>query len=112
MDRGKFPPALSLGVTFALIAAGIGYSLWKTRGESEPDWPAEPERPERGREGRSGVFGGVKWSATARFEALTPLVEIIYRHRNCLIADSLFLYSSEIGRAWCRAGEIRYVKRR
>jgi len=29
----KFPPALSLGVTFALIAGGVGYSLWKTRGE-------------------------------------------------------------------------------
>ena len=29
----KFPPVLSLGVTFALIAAGFGYSLWKTRGE-------------------------------------------------------------------------------
>lgn len=27
----KFPPALSLGVTFALIAAGVGFSLWKTR---------------------------------------------------------------------------------
>jgi tellurite resistance protein TerC len=27
----KFPPVLSLGVTFALIGAGIGYSLWKTR---------------------------------------------------------------------------------
>ena len=36
----KFPPMLSLGVTFALIAAGIGYSLWKTRGQEEPDWPA------------------------------------------------------------------------
>jgi tellurite resistance protein TerC len=36
----KFPPALSLAVTFALIAAGIGYSLWKTRGEQELDWPA------------------------------------------------------------------------
>lgn len=36
----KFPPALSLGVTAALIAAGIGYSLWKTRGAEEPDWPA------------------------------------------------------------------------
>src|SRR3546814_2132728 len=33
MDGEKFPPALSLGVTFALIAAGIGYSLWKTRSE-------------------------------------------------------------------------------
>ncbi|OZA93477.1 TerC family protein [Altererythrobacter sp. H2] len=33
----KFPPLLSLGVTLGLIAAGIGYSLWKTRGdETEP----------------------------------------------------------------------------
>ncbi len=29
----KFPPVLSLGVTFALIAGGVGYSLWKTRGQ-------------------------------------------------------------------------------
>ena len=36
----KFPPVLSLGVTVALIAAGILYSLWKTRGEEEADWPA------------------------------------------------------------------------
>ena len=28
----KFPPVASLGVTFALIAAGVFYSLWKTRG--------------------------------------------------------------------------------
>jgi tellurite resistance protein TerC len=27
----KFPPVLSLGVTFGLIAAGVLYSLWKTR---------------------------------------------------------------------------------
>lgn len=31
----KFPPALSLGVTVALIAAGIIYSLWKTRDEAK-----------------------------------------------------------------------------
>ena len=31
MDGAKFPPVLSLGVTFALIVGGIGYSLWKTR---------------------------------------------------------------------------------
>ena len=37
----KFPPVASLGVTFGLIAAGIAYSLWKTRGAEEPDWPAE-----------------------------------------------------------------------
>ncbi len=40
MGGDKFPPALSLGVTAALIAAGVGYSLWKTRGAAEPDWPA------------------------------------------------------------------------
>jgi len=39
MGGDKFPPALSLGVTAALIATGIGYSLWKTRGAEEPDWP-------------------------------------------------------------------------
>ena len=27
----KIPPSLSLGVTFAILASGIGWSLWKTR---------------------------------------------------------------------------------
>lgn len=27
----KIPPSISLGVTFAILAAGIGFSLWKTR---------------------------------------------------------------------------------
>jgi len=27
----KIPPALSLSVTFAILAAGVGWSLWKTR---------------------------------------------------------------------------------
>ena len=31
LTGAKFPPLLSLAVTFALIAAGILYSLWKTR---------------------------------------------------------------------------------
>ncbi|MGE4322675.1 MAG: TerC family protein [Sphingobium sp.] len=35
IDGGKFPPAISLGVTFALIGAGVGWSLWKTRGEEK-----------------------------------------------------------------------------
>lgn len=35
LDEGKFPPALSLGVTFALIGAGVGWSLWKTRAEEK-----------------------------------------------------------------------------
>jgi tellurite resistance protein TerC len=42
LGGAKFPPLLSLGVTFGLIAAGIAYSLWKTRGREEPDWPAPP----------------------------------------------------------------------
>jgi tellurite resistance protein TerC len=29
---GKLPPALSLSVTFGLIAGGVLLSLWKTRG--------------------------------------------------------------------------------
>ena len=31
---GKFPPTLSLGITFAILGAGIGVSLWKTRSEA------------------------------------------------------------------------------
>jgi tellurite resistance protein TerC len=31
---GKFPPVVSLAVTFGLIAGGVLVSLWKTRGES------------------------------------------------------------------------------
>lgn len=30
----KVPPSISLGVTFGLIAVGIVYSLWKTRGDT------------------------------------------------------------------------------
>ena len=30
----KFPPAMSLGITFALIAGGVVFSLWKTRGQT------------------------------------------------------------------------------
>jgi tellurite resistance protein TerC len=53
----KFPPVLSLLVTFALIAAGIGYSLWKTRGQPEPDWPAD-EGPEGARRHIEELTGG------------------------------------------------------
>jgi tellurite resistance protein TerC len=35
MDGDKFPPLLSLLVTFALILGGIVFSLWKTRGQAE-----------------------------------------------------------------------------
>lgn len=27
----KFPPAISLGITFAILGAGVAYSLWRTR---------------------------------------------------------------------------------
>ncbi|QIK97259.1 TerC family protein [Sphingomonas sp. HDW15A] len=43
----KFPPAVSLGVTAALIGTGIGYSLWKTRGQPEPEWPAKNDAATR-----------------------------------------------------------------
>jgi tellurite resistance protein TerC len=43
----KFPPVLSLGVTFGLIAAGVFYPLWKTRhGEdAAPHLPHDSIRP-------------------------------------------------------------------
>ena len=31
----KFPPSLSLGITALILGAGIGFSLWKTRGMAE-----------------------------------------------------------------------------
>jgi len=36
----KVPPYISLSVTFAILAAGVGYSLWKTRGRAEANRPA------------------------------------------------------------------------
>lgn len=33
MGGDKFPPVMSLVVTFALILGGVGWSLWKTRGD-------------------------------------------------------------------------------
>ena len=32
LGLAKFPPALSLGATFGILAAGVGWSLWRTRG--------------------------------------------------------------------------------
>jgi tellurite resistance protein TerC len=36
MGGAKFPPLLSLGITFAILATGLLYSLWKTRGVEAP----------------------------------------------------------------------------
>ncbi|MFO0333502.1 MAG: TerC family protein [Pseudomonadota bacterium] len=38
--EGKVPASLSLGVTAGLLAGGVLYSLWKTRGGSTPQGPA------------------------------------------------------------------------
>jgi tellurite resistance protein TerC len=35
LSGDKFPPVLSLGVTFGLILGGIVYSLWKTRDDGK-----------------------------------------------------------------------------
>jgi tellurite resistance protein TerC len=32
LDLAKIPPVVSLGITFGLLAAGVGASLWKSRG--------------------------------------------------------------------------------
>lgn len=37
---GKVPPPVSLGITFAILAAGVGWSLWKTRGQPA-NWGAQ-----------------------------------------------------------------------
>jgi tellurite resistance protein TerC len=34
---GKIPPVISLSVTFGLIAGGVIYSMWKTRGDAAKD---------------------------------------------------------------------------
>lgn len=33
LDIEKVPPVVSLGVTFVILAAGVSYSLWRTRGD-------------------------------------------------------------------------------
>ncbi len=33
----KVPPALSLAITFGILATGVLYSLWRTRGQAAPD---------------------------------------------------------------------------
>ncbi|WP_159977527.1 MULTISPECIES: TerC family protein [unclassified Novosphingobium] len=40
LGGAKFPPLLSLAVTLALIAGGVVWSLWKTRGQAAPEDPA------------------------------------------------------------------------
>jgi tellurite resistance protein TerC len=42
---GKIPPVWSLGITFAILAAGVAWSLWRTRGETQAH--AEPAREAR-----------------------------------------------------------------
>jgi tellurite resistance protein TerC len=35
LGLAKIPPAASLAITFAILATGVGWSLWKTRGQRE-----------------------------------------------------------------------------
>jgi tellurite resistance protein TerC len=37
LGLAKIPPAISLSITFAILAVGIGWSLWKTRGDDRVD---------------------------------------------------------------------------
>jgi tellurite resistance protein TerC len=39
MGWEKFPPAWSLGITFAILGAGVAFSLWKTGGRLPPALP-------------------------------------------------------------------------
>jgi tellurite resistance protein TerC len=57
LGGSKFPPLLSLGVTAGLIAGGVFYSLWKTRGQEEPNWPVD-EGPEAARRHVDELTGG------------------------------------------------------
>ena len=36
LGLAKIPPPVSLGITFAILAGGVGWSLWKTRGRPLP----------------------------------------------------------------------------
>ena len=36
LGLAKIPPAVSLGITFAILATGVVFSLWKTRGATTP----------------------------------------------------------------------------
>ncbi len=53
----KFPPVVSLLVTFGLIAGGVFYSLYKTKGQPEPEWPAD-EGPDAARRHIDQLTGG------------------------------------------------------
>lgn len=51
---GKVDPSISLGVTLSIIATGVFYSLWKTRGAVAHEIAvSETEAPPRLQEGRS-----------------------------------------------------------
>jgi tellurite resistance protein TerC len=40
LGLAKIPPVVSLSATFAILAMGVGWSLWKTRGSPELHRPA------------------------------------------------------------------------
>lgn len=63
---GKLPAAVSLGVTFGLIAGGVLVSLWKTRGKQlPPGMPMLETRPQAP-SGQAGCFLGPQFGADVR----------------------------------------------
>jgi tellurite resistance protein TerC len=44
MGWEKFPAAWSLGITFAILGAGVGFSLWKTRDGAQAQ-DGQPQKP-------------------------------------------------------------------
>jgi tellurite resistance protein TerC len=48
LGLAKIPPAASLSVTFAILAAGVGWSLWKTRGIAQHSSPSLLGEGDRG----------------------------------------------------------------
>ena len=45
LGLAKIPAGISLSVTLGLLAAGIAYSLWRTRSDAAPGGAAAPARP-------------------------------------------------------------------
>ncbi len=46
LGLGKIPPAISLGVTFAILSTGVAWSLWKTRPSAASALAPVPAQPE------------------------------------------------------------------
>jgi hypothetical protein len=61
--RRQVPAGAEPGVTFGLIAAGVLYSLWKTKGAEEPDWASSGRKARCGSR-KAAICCSATWSAT------------------------------------------------